>query len=122
MATYWGVDSEVARRGRELQRRFHEETGERLVLTSGKRSARKQRELIARYERGEPGIYKPARLSAHVYGFALDFTIEGHPYRRGSRLWSTYWRLARSLGFRVVGARDPVHIEAPSWKQAAGLE
>lgn len=111
MATYFGVHSEVAKRGRELVRLFREATGQPLTLTSGKRSRAKQADLYALYRRGEGLPAARPGTSAHEFGLALDYST-----RRD--LYPVMWRLARSLGFVTLGWHDPVHVEARNWRAA----
>lgn len=116
MASYFGVNREVARRGRLVQAEFQAQTGRRLTLTSGKRSSKKQAELYQAYRSGRSSL--PAArpgTSSHEYGYALDFSV-GRPYPQDRALWQIYWAIARKHGFRVLGPRDAVHIEAPNWR------
>lgn len=121
MASYRGVHPEVARRGRMIQAAFQRETGRPLVLTSAKRSSRKQEQLYRAYRAGRSRLpAAPPGRSAHEYGLALDFTV-GRPYPNDQNLWERYWRIAEAFGFRPLGAQDAVHIEVPNWRAIVGL-
>lgn len=117
MATYRGVNREVARRGRLVAQTFERLTGRPLYLTSGKRSSQKQAQLYQAYRAGRSTIpAAPPGRSAHELGLALDFS-PGRPYPADKALWQRYWQIAQAFGFRVLGESDPVHIEVPGWQQ-----
>lgn len=87
------------------------EEGIEVRLTSGYRSIEKQKELIRRWERGEPGIFKPAKPGAsfHNYGFAVD--IRTSPPEALQRVGE----IAEEFGLRWGGRfGDPVHIDMGS--------
>lgn len=120
MASYFRTHREVARRGRLVQAAFQRATGRPLILTSAKRSSKKQAELYQAWREGRSRIpAAPPGRSAHEHGLALDFSV-GTPYPQNKRLWERYWQIARAHGFRVLGERDPVHIEAPNWREMVG--
>ncbi len=116
MATYFGVNREVARRGRLVAQTFQRVTGRPLTLTSGKRSSQKQADLYDAWREGRSAL--PANrpgTSAHEFGLALDYSV-GTPYPQNKRLWEMYWQIARSVGFHALGPSDAVHIEVPNWR------
>jgi len=87
------------------------EEGIEVRLTSGYRSIEKQKELVRRWERGEPGIFKPAKpgSSFHNYGFAVD--IRTSPPEALSRVGE----IAEEFGLRWGGRfDDPVHLDMGS--------
>ena len=87
------------------------EEGIEVRLTSGYRSIEKQKELIRRWERGEPGIFKPAKpgSSFHNFGFAVD--IRASPPEALQRVGE----IAEEFGLRWGGRfGDPVHIDMGS--------
>jgi hypothetical protein len=78
------------------------------AISSGKRTARQQRQLVARYEAGDPSvIVRPAVNSAHLEGRAFD--LERVPHL------ALYGQLVRYLpGARWGGYfsdYDPVHFD-----------
>lgn len=117
MASYLGVNREVARRGRLIAQTFERITGRPLTLTSGYRSPQKQAQLYEDYRAGRSAIpANPPGDSAHEVGLALDFS-PGRPYPQDKRLWELYWQVARAFGFEPLGPRDPVHIQVPRWRE-----
>jgi hypothetical protein len=70
------------------------------VITSGLRTAAKQRELQERYRRGDPSVvYPPATNSKHLTGEAID--ISTNDPAKG------HW-IAQQLGIKTVSG-DKVH-------------
>jgi len=113
---YSKVNPHVAERGRRLQQLFKARTGRELVLTSAYRSPDKQEELYELYRAGRGLPANPPGQSSHEFGLGLDFSA-GRPWPQDRRYWEEFWRLARSVGFNVIGPRDPVHVEAPGWRR-----
>lgn len=121
MPSYAGVNREVARRGQWVASEFKRRTGLALVLTSGYRDSAKQEELYERWRARAPGALpaNPPGQSSHEWGLGLDYAVANVPYEStwGRQLYPLYWHIAQTAGFRVLGSRDPVHIEVPGWEQ-----
>lgn len=85
------------------------------AITSGGRTAAKQRELRDRFDAGEKGIYDPARCSWHLGGLALDVTQNAANYENFKKLWQLmpggYW----------AGPSDPVHFDLRNWKPFSAI-
>lgn len=85
------------------------EEGIEVRLTSGYRSVEKQKDLLRRWKRGEPGIFKPAApgQSYHNWGLAVDIrTSPPDALRRVGEI-------AEDFGLRWGGRfGDPVHLDA----------
>jgi len=83
-------------------------------ITSGFRSPADVRNLLRRYEAGDPGVvYKPARQSWHlpdpVSGLARAIDVD-----RRSEFLDAFTRVWRSFGGRVgADFGDPVHFDVP---------
>lgn len=79
-------------------------------ITSGFRSPAKQRELLRRFEAGDPGIVvRPARTSWHMEGRAIDVS-RGHP------MFDTFRAVWEDSGGRWGGRfsnPDDVHFDVP---------
>ena len=83
----------------------------RLVVTSARRSSRKQAQLFDKWQKGQSVI--PANrpgTSLHEYGLAFDLARIGiDPLNDDLLNWlGTVWE---SVGGRHGGARDPVHFQ-----------
>lgn len=98
--------------------RAAKQRGLQFIVTSRFRSIGKQRELYARWLRGDPRIILPARpgRSTHNYGLSFDVVSPG----RQEELRA----LGEALGLVTLGPKDPVHFQVISiadWNRLAGL-
>ena len=83
----------------------------RLVVTSSRRSSRKQQQLYAKYMRGESSIpAAPPGRSLHESGLAFDLARIGiDPLNDPLLNWlGSVWQ---SVGGQHGGERDPVHFQ-----------
>lgn len=80
------------------------------AITSGYRSPQKQRELLKRWEAGDPGVVaKPARTSWHMEGRAIDVDTSHPNFDAFRQMWE-------DSGGRWGGRfsdPDEVHFDVP---------
>jgi len=83
----------------------------RLVVTSSRRSSRKQQRLFEKWQRGESSIpAAPPGRSLHEFGLAFDLARIGiDPLNDPLLNWlGSIWE---QIGGRHGGQRDPVHFQ-----------
>ena len=109
-ANRWGVDPMLAYSHAFASALLYARTGRGAPpITSGFRSQAKQDELRRRWAAGEPGIYKPARVSKHSSRRAIDVSTRDPNF-------SLYKDFMKMLGVKWGGdfsRPDPVHFELP---------
>ncbi len=78
----------------------------RVLVTSARRSLDEQRELYARYLRGESRFpAAPPGRSTHGAGLAFDIKLDPPNYNEAGRIWEA---LGLTWGGRF---RDPIHFD-----------
>lgn len=105
-ARHWGLLTPVAIRALALGYYVTFFTGRRLIITSGIRSAKKQRALRSAFRQGQQSI-RPAAHSCHEVGRAFDVT-----YENGDFPDRTVGRIGEQLGLRWGASwGDRVHFD-----------
>lgn len=93
----------------ELDQRFQRVANDWLRRTGHRidnafRSSAKQAQLYARWKAGDPSIFKAAAPGFSMHEFGLAFDIRGRPSPASVDL-------ARRVGMRWGGPKDPVHFD-----------
>lgn len=113
LTSTWGLDESFAAKAALLYLYLHY-YGLSPVITSGWRSPEKQKELLARYQSGDPSvIVKPALKSLHLN------TKLGKPASLAIDISTNNYALAGAIG-KALGVRsgyffktpDPVHFDS----------
>ena len=105
------LDPEFRERLERVVSRMETEFGHQVSLVEGYRSQERQDAIYAQ-GRTQPGpVATWTTRSLHTRGFAADLQVDGSWDNPGG--YARLQQVAREEGLRVLGSRDPGHVELP---------
>jgi hypothetical protein len=93
--------------------RMREETGHDVKVTETYRSQERQDALFAQGRDAAGPVVTWTRSSKHTQGRAVDVVLQGEAPTLDA--YTTLQRIANEEGLHTLGARDPGHLELPSF-------